>query len=90
MVGRCAWIDGSVKAVKHMRGGSQEGYSRWEAFRAKRLDLYAAHRNNAMKRRAVKAPEMRQFSSRVRCRQLSYVMLHSAVLTGLSACAGMA
>ena len=32
------------------QGGSQEGYARWELFRRKGLDLYAAHRNNAMKR----------------------------------------
>ena len=28
----------------------QEGYARWELFRQKGLDLYAAHRNNALKR----------------------------------------
>ena len=28
----------------------QEGYGRWELFRQKGLDLYAAHRNNALKR----------------------------------------
>lgn len=28
----------------------QEGYARWELFRKKGLDLYAAHRNNALKR----------------------------------------
>ena len=33
-----------------VQGGSQEGYARWEAFRQKGLDLYAAHRNNALKR----------------------------------------
>ena len=29
---------------------AQEGYGRWELFRQKGLDLYAAHRNNALKR----------------------------------------
>ena len=33
-----------------LQGGTQEGYARWELFRKKGLDLYAAHRNNAMKR----------------------------------------
>lgn len=94
---QCSWIDCTVPAVAHMRGGSQarpspcaplpsashralpapdscsckqrhlilmgtrclaseperclqEGYARWELFRQKGLDLYAAHRNNALKR----------------------------------------
>jgi len=47
---RCEWVDAGVPAVGHMRGGSGEGYARWEAFRSKGLDLYAAHRNNALKR----------------------------------------
>ena len=92
---QCSWIDRTVPAVTHMRGGSQarsspctpqplvapchaqpaaqlrskavhpqegsclasapehclqEGYARWELFRQKGLDLYAAHRNNALKR----------------------------------------
>lgn len=50
LLARCDWVDASVPAVGHMRGGSGEGYARWEAFRRKGLDLYAAHRNNALKR----------------------------------------
>ena len=50
LLGRCDWIDRGVPAIAHMHGGSGEGYARWEAFRCKGLDLYAAHRNNALKR----------------------------------------
>lgn len=39
-----------LHALLSVQGGSQEGYARWELFRRKGLDLYAAHRNNAMKR----------------------------------------
>ncbi|CAL8462237.1 g1768 [Coccomyxa elongata] len=53
LLARCDWIDREVPAIAHMRGGSGEGYARWEAFRCKGLDLYAAHRNNALKRDGV-------------------------------------
>lgn len=58
LLAKCDWIDCLVPAVTHMRGGSGEGYARWEAFRTKGLDLYAAHRNNAIKRCASSAGEI--------------------------------
>ncbi|MDJ0974111.1 MAG: FAD-dependent oxidoreductase [Planctomycetota bacterium] len=46
LVARCA-IDHTVGPVGHTRGGSVEGYARWNAFRETGLSRYAARRNDA-------------------------------------------
>lgn len=46
LVAACA-IDHGVAPVRTLRGGTEAGYARWDAFRASGLARYAARRNDA-------------------------------------------